>query len=223
MSSPCVLGGTLGTWRVLQDPSAPKGRSRKKQRSPPSMQSLDTLTTAEVAGELAVAPSVEVMAPVLLVGPPHRAGLEGLNSAGGCLLAGFMICLGSHHFLPPWHCLLCHHATGTHLEYVAMGTVAASEGHIPLPARLCEVPVDSKVLSALGRPWSLLSSGHCFRSVLGEAQSQVMSWGNPNLGHVELETPSILCGQSGSDAETAVRGTQRGSKASAVWVGWEAS
>ena len=88
MSSPCVLGGTLGTWRVLQDPYAPKGRSRRKQRSPSSMQSLDTLTTAEVAGELAVAPSVEVMAPVLLVGPPHRAGLEGLNSAGGCLLAG---------------------------------------------------------------------------------------------------------------------------------------
>ena len=69
--------------------------------------------------------------------------------------------------------------------------------------------MDSKVLSALGRPWSLLSFGHCFRSVLGEAQSQVLSWGNPNLGHVELETPSILCGQSGSDGETAVRGCQR--------------
>ena len=83
--------------------------------------------------------------------------------------------------------------------------------------------MDSKVLSALGRPWSLLSFGHCFRSVLGEAQSQVMAWGNPKLGQVELETPSMLCGQSGSDGETGVRGTQRGSKASAVWVGWKAS
>ena len=69
------------------------------------MQSLDTLTTAEVAGELAVAPSVEVMAPVLLVGPPHRAGLEGLNSAGGHLLEGVCDMAGPHHaphhFVPP--------------------------------------------------------------------------------------------------------------------------
>lgn len=37
--------------------------------------------------------------------------------------------------------------------------------------------------------------------MLGETQPQALSWRNPSLGHVELEIPLILCGQSGSEGE----------------------
>ena len=44
--------------------------------------------------------------------------------------------------------------------------------------------------------------------MLGETQPQALSWRNSNLGHVELETPPILGGQSGSRGETGGGGTR---------------
>ena len=80
MSSPCVLGCILGTWRASRTLLSPEGRNSRKQRFPPSRENLDTLSIVEAAGGLAVAPSAEVTPPVLLVAlpaPHHGAGLEG--------------------------------------------------------------------------------------------------------------------------------------------------
>ena len=133
LSSPCALGYLLGTWRCFRATPPHEGRSRRKQRLPPSVW---YLTHCPLQWFLL---GSDVLACFQV--PPTEQGLRKLTQLAADYSHGYMIWFGP---ITPV-IIFCHpdmlrsitNASGTHAELVVVGVMTHLRDSSPSLPTLC--------------------------------------------------------------------------------------
>lgn len=119
-----------------QGPSCPERKGAAGAWIPPSLQNLDTVSTAEAAGGTCRGCFWGVMAPPCLQFPPTEEDLRDVTQLVANYPQGFVTWMGpSCHSLPSKHHLFCHHHHRSPLRHDG-GYRSIIQGLQALPAKL---------------------------------------------------------------------------------------